>query len=94
MENENEDLEKIAQAIISASNKDDEACKIAKYYIDLRRSTLDSEEIDTIVDKVLSIENYLREWIKNNPNDNSTMMQPEEKAMGFINDLRKRGLLN
>jgi hypothetical protein len=66
---------------------------VTEYYYALMDGTLDDGGIALARSKILSIEKYLVEWTKEHPNDGGTIMQPEESALGLINDLRKRGFL-
>jgi len=86
------DSDTIIKSIRSISNKDSNAYKITEYYIDLTSGILDDGGKAIATSKVLSIEKYLTKWIKEHPN-NGTIMQPEENAIGLINDLREKGIL-
>jgi hypothetical protein len=86
------DSEIIIKSIRSISNKDSNAYKVTEYYIDLTSGILDDGGIAIATSKLLNIERYLLEWIKKHPND-GTIMQPEENAIGLINDLRERNIL-
>jgi hypothetical protein len=93
------DLEKtlntdvIVKAIRSVSNKDSNAYKVTEYYYALMDGTLDDGGIALARGKILNIEKSLRKWVKDHPNEGSTIMQPEESALILIDDLRNRGLL-
>jgi len=86
------DSDIIIKSIRGISNKDSNAYKITEYYIDLTSGILDDGEIVLAISKVKNIEKYLLEWSKKNPNK-GTIMQPEENAIGLINDLRDKGIL-
>jgi hypothetical protein len=43
--------------------------------------------------KLRAIEKELVRWNKKHPNNDSTIMQPVEVAIGLIDDLRKNGIL-
>ena len=83
----------IIKSIRSVSNKDSNAFKITEYYIALTSGSLDDGGIALFRSKVLNIEKYLLDCIKKHPND-GTIMQPEENAIGLINDLKEKGFLN
>lgn len=82
----------IIKSIRSISNKDSNAYKVTKYYIDLTSGILDDGGKALVTSKVKNIEKYLLAWIKAHPN-NGTIIQPEENAIGLINDLREKGIL-
>jgi len=86
------DSEAIIKSIRRTCNKDSNAYKVTVYYTDLTNGILDDGGIALARGKILNIEKYLINWIKEHPN-NSTIMQPEESAIVLINDLRDRGLL-
>ena len=87
------DLEVIKKALRSANNKESNAYKVLKYYDALTSGTLDEGGIALVTSKILNIEKYLEKWIKEHPNDKSTIMTPEESAICLINDLREKGIL-
>jgi hypothetical protein len=94
MEREEEyDSEIIIKSIMSASNKDSTAYKVTEYYHDLTNGILDDGGIIFVTSKILKIEKYLINWIRNHPNKDSTIMQPEESAIKLINDLRKKNII-
>ena len=86
------DSDIIIKSIRSISNKDSNAYKLTEYYIDLTSGILDEGGKALASSKVLNIEKYLLKWIKEHPN-NGTIMQPEENAIGLINNLRGKGIL-
>ena len=86
------DLKAISQAIRKCRNKDDNAYKITVYYEALSDGTLDEGGIVIATAKIVNIEKYLRKWVKEHPNAESTIRQPEESALVLIDDLRNRGL--
>jgi hypothetical protein len=86
-------LEAIIKSIRSTGNKDANAYKVTEYYSALITGGLDKGGIALVRAKILNIEKYLREWTKEHPNNEATIMQPEESALVLIDDLRKRGLL-
>jgi len=83
----------IIKSIRQTSNKDSNAYKVSEYYNDLINGILDEGRIASIKCELLNIEKYLINWTKDHPNNDSTIMQPEEGAIVLINDLRKRGFL-
>ena len=87
------DPKAIIKLIRDASNKDSNAYKVIEYYHDLTNSFLNNDRIALVINEILNIEKDLIDWIKNHPNDGSTIMQPEESAIILINDLRNRGIL-
>ena len=87
------DPEAIIKSIRQTGNKDSNAYKVTEYYLDLTNGTLDDGGIAIARSKLLNIEKYLISWIKDHPNDGSTIMQPEESAIILITDLRSRGVL-
>ena len=93
MEEKMLDFEVIINSIRQASNKDSNAYKITNYYYDLINGISDDSKVALIRDEILNIEKYLINWTKDHPNNNSTIMQPEESAIILINDLRNRGFL-
>jgi hypothetical protein len=86
------DLEAIIKSIRQTSNKDSNAYKITEYYYDFVNGNLDDGGIVLAGAKVLNINKYLNNWIKEHPNK-SSIMQPEESAIILINDLKERGFL-
>jgi len=87
------DLEAIIKSIRQTGNKDSNAYKMTEYYLDLTGGTLDDGGIAIARGKILNIEKYLIDWIKEHPNEESTIRQPEESAIVLVNDLRSRGFL-
>jgi len=87
------DLEAIFKSIRQTCNKDSNAYKVTEYYYDLTNNILDDGGIALVRGKILNIEKYLIDWTKDHPNNNPTIMQPEESAIVLINDLRNRGFL-
>jgi hypothetical protein len=83
----------IIKEIRRLCDKDSKSYKMTEYYHDLTAGTLDKGGIAIARAKTLNIEKYLVKWIKDNPNNGSTIMRSEENAIGLINDLRKKGLL-
>jgi len=88
------DIEAIYKSIRQTRDKDSKAYKVTEYYYDLTNGNLDDGGIALARSKVLNIEKYFINWIKDHPNNNSTIMQPEESAIKLINDLRNKGYLN
>jgi hypothetical protein len=86
------DLDIIIKSIRRSSDKDSKAYKVTDYYSDLINHTLDAGGIALVKSKVLNIEKHLKKWVKKYPNNETTIMQPEESAIILINDLRNKGL--
>jgi len=93
-EEEEFDLKVICASLRKTNNKDSNAYKVIEYYDDLTNGKLDEGGIALARGKILSIEKYLIDWIRNHPNKSKAIMQPEESAIILINDLRKRGFLD
>jgi len=90
---ETPDFNAIIKSIRSNRDKDAKAYKVTVYYCDLTSGNLDEGGIVIARTKVLSIEKELRRRIEKNPNEWSSVMQPEESALFLINDLRGKGFL-
>jgi hypothetical protein len=88
------DIDVIIKSIRSVSNKDSNAYKVTTYYRFLTAEKPDGGGINLVRAKILNIEKYLREWAKEHPNEGATIMQPEESALGLIDDLRAKGFLD
>jgi hypothetical protein len=84
----------IIKSIRSSCNKNSKAYKVTEYYSDLTTGILDDGRIAIATGKILNIERDLLKWIKKHPNNYSPIMQPEEKAIILIKDLRERGILS
>jgi hypothetical protein len=87
------DLTAIFEAIRKSSNKDSNAYKVTEYHTALITGDLDAGGVALVRAKILNIEKYLREWVKDHPNDGATIIQLEESALVLINDLRDKGFL-
>jgi hypothetical protein len=88
------DIDVITKFIKRVSNKDSNAYKVTEYYIALTTENLDEGGIALARAKILNIEKDLRKWVKEYPNEGATIMQPEDSALGLIDDLRAKGLLD
>jgi hypothetical protein len=88
------DIDVIIKAIRSVSNKESNAFKVTKYYMYLTAEKPDEGGIVLARAKILAIEKYLRQWVKEHPKDGATIMKPEESALILIDDLRAKGFLD
>jgi len=85
--------ELIIKTIRRISDKDSKAYKVTEYYYELTSGTLDEGGIAIAENKIKNIEKDLKMWVKEHPNNNGTVMQPEESALILINYLRDNGFL-
>jgi hypothetical protein len=87
------DLDVIIKSIRRSSDKDSKAYKVTEYYYELTNGKLDDGRIVLARSKILNIEKYLKEWVEDHPNNESTIRQSEENAIILINELRNKGFL-